>query len=158
MASMLYQKWFLKTWLLVKTLKNFVWFGSYDFVKINLARGTNMFKRKYAYFKLPMSALATVTRKRFHGKFTMFTAKINFPVRHFMLPLLMLTSEVLGLPIHYFISIWVTCWWNLNKVEWSKLYKILSFLTKIVNFFLIKCWCLSGRGFCDWNNRLMLNY
>ena len=35
-----------------------------------------------------MSALATVTRKSFNGK---FTAKIDFPIGHFMLPLLMLT-------------------------------------------------------------------
>ena len=39
----------------------------------------------------PMSALATVARKSFNGK---FTAKIDFPVGHFMLPLLMLTLEV----------------------------------------------------------------
>ena len=32
-------------------------------------------------FILPMSALATVGRKRFNGK---FTAKIDFPIGHFM--------------------------------------------------------------------------
>ena len=35
-----------------------------------------------------MSPLATVARKSFNGK---FTAKIDFPIGHFMLPLLMLT-------------------------------------------------------------------
>ena len=34
------------------------------------------------------------------------------------------------LSIHYLISIWTTYWWNLNKIVWSELYKILSFLTK----------------------------
>ena len=38
-----------------------------------------------------MSALATVARKSFNGK---FTAKIDFPIGHIMLPLLMLTLEV----------------------------------------------------------------
>ena len=42
-------------------------------------------------FRLPMSALTTVARKSFNGK---FTAKIDFPIGHFMLPLLMLTVEV----------------------------------------------------------------
>ena len=36
-----------------------------------------------------MSALATVAQKSFNGK---FTAKIDSPIGHFMLPLLMLTS------------------------------------------------------------------
>ena len=78
-------------------------------------------------FQLPMSALATVARKSFNVK---FTAKIDFPIGHFMLPLLMLTLEVKSLSIHYLISIWTTCWWNLNEIVWSKIYKILSFLTK----------------------------
>ena len=74
-----------------------------------------------------MSALATVTRKRFHVN---FTAKIDSSIGHFMLPLLMLTLEVLSLSIYYLISIWTTCWQNLNKIVWSVPYKILCFLTK----------------------------
>ena len=35
--------------------------------------------------------LATVARKSFNGK---LTAKIEFPIGHFMIPLLMLTLEV----------------------------------------------------------------
>ena len=42
-------------------------------------------------FRLPMSALATVSGKSFNGK---LTAKIDFPIGYFMLPLLMLTLEV----------------------------------------------------------------
>ena len=42
-------------------------------------------------FRLPMSALTMVTRKTFNGK---FTAKIDFPIGHFMLPLLILTLDV----------------------------------------------------------------
>ena len=44
-----------------------------------------------------MSALAMVARKSCNGK---FTAKIDFPIGHFMLILLMLTLEVLSLSIH----------------------------------------------------------
>ena len=43
------------------------------------------------------------------------TAKIDFPIRHFMLPLLMLTLEVESLSIQYLVSICTTYWWNLNK-------------------------------------------
>ena len=42
-------------------------------------------------FRLPVSAFATVARKRFNGK---FTAKIDSPIGHFMLPLLTLKLEV----------------------------------------------------------------
>ena len=42
----------------------------------------------------------------------------------------MLTSEVLSLSIHYLISIWSRCWWNLNKIVWSAPYKIFCFLTE----------------------------
>ena len=42
-------------------------------------------------FSLPIAILATVVRKNFDGK---FTAKIDFMIGHFMLPLLMLTLEV----------------------------------------------------------------
>ena len=38
-------------------------------------------------FTIPKSALATVARKSFNGK---FTAKIDIPVGHFILPLLVL--------------------------------------------------------------------
>ena len=38
--------------------------------------------------RLPMSALAAAARKSFNSK---FTAKIDFPIGHFILPLLMLT-------------------------------------------------------------------
>ena len=38
-----------------------------------------------------MSALAALAGKTFNGE---FTAKIDFPIGYFMLPLLMLTSEV----------------------------------------------------------------
>ena len=87
-------------------------------------------------FRLPMSAIATVARKSFNGK---FTAKIDFPIGHFMLPLLMLTLEVQSLFIHYLICIWSICWWNLNKIVWSEPCKILCFLTKNVQQFLTKC-------------------
>ena len=41
--------------------------------------------------RLPMAALAMAARKSFNGK---FTGKIDFPIGHFILPLLMLTLNV----------------------------------------------------------------
>ena len=35
------------------------------------------------------------------------------------------------------------CWWNLKKIVWSEMYKILSILG------LRKCWRHFGRRFCD---------
>ena len=42
-------------------------------------------------FRLPVFAFVPVAQKNFNGK---FTAKIDFPITNFMLPLLTLTSEV----------------------------------------------------------------
>ena len=75
-----------------------VW--TYDFVQISMTYGTNIFYRNvWRDFRLPISALATAARKNCNCK---FTVKINFPIGHFMLPLLMLTLE--------FLSLWTTCW------------------------------------------------
>ena len=49
-----------------------------------------------------MPALAMVAGKRFNGK---FTAKIDFPLGYFTLPLLKMTLKVESLSIHYLISI-----------------------------------------------------
>ena len=47
-----------------------------------------------------------------------------------MLTLVFQCMKILkSLFIHYLVRIWITCWWNLNKIVWSKIYKILSFLT-----------------------------
>ena len=81
-------------------------------------------------FRLLMSALATVAGKSFKCK---FTAKIDFPLGYYHR--WCFTLEGLSLSIHYLISIRTTCWWNLNKIVWFKLYKIMSFLTKMVNHF-----------------------
>ena len=67
-------------------------------------------------FKFPMSALAMVEQKSFNGK---FTAKIDFPIGYFILPLLMLTLEVQSLSIHYLISIWTT--YMLVKFEQNRI-------------------------------------
>ena len=71
----------------------FVFYGPYDFVQISLVYGRNPFFKECIWrdFRLPMSALAMVAQKSFNGK---FIAKIDFPIRHFMLPLLLLTLEV----------------------------------------------------------------
>ena len=59
--------------------------------KFSLAYDTTFLKECMEDFRLPMSALATVARKSFNGK---FTAKNDFPIGYFMLPLLTLTLEV----------------------------------------------------------------
>ena len=75
--------------------QHFVKFGPYDFVQISLTCGTNILtsfvRNVWRDLRLPMSALATVARKSFNGK---FTAKIDFQIGHFMLPSLMLTLKV----------------------------------------------------------------
>ena len=45
----------------------------------------------WSYFRLSVSVFATVARKIFNGK---FTAKIDFPIGHFMLPLPTMALEV----------------------------------------------------------------
>ena len=59
-------------------LKNLVWYKHFV---------SNVWRD----FRLPVSALAMVAWKSLKGK---FTAKIDFPIGHFMLPLLMLTLKV----------------------------------------------------------------
>ena len=66
-----------------------MYFGPYDFVQISLTYGANIFLRNvWRDFRLLMSALAAVAQKSSDGK---LTAKNDFPIGHFMLPLLMLT-------------------------------------------------------------------
>ena len=91
-----------------------------------------LIKNVWRNFRLPMSALATVAGRSFNGK---FTAKIDFSIGYSILSLPMLTLEVLSLSIHYLISIWTTCWWNLNKIVWSGLLKIWAFWQKMVDHF-----------------------
>ena len=107
----------------------------------------------YRNFRLPMSALATV-----YGK---CIAKIDFSIGYLMLQYCWCwhwKAKGGALFIHYLISIWTTCWWNLNEIVWSKVYKILSFLTINGSPFLTKHWYQFGKRFCDWYNCLMLNY
>ena len=73
-----------------------------------------------------MSALATVAGESFNEK---FTAKIDIPLGYFTLPVLMLTFKV-SLSMKCLIRIWSTCWCNLNKIVWSKLYKIVNIFAK----------------------------
>ena len=143
-----------KTPFFVKKLKISCSFGPYDFVQISLACNTNIFERIYGETLDFMSALAKVAWKSFKSK---FTAKIGFPIGYFMLPLLMLTLKVKNLSMRYLISIWATCWWNLNKFVWSKLYNLLNFLTKCLTIF-DKILTPFGWCFCDWNIYLMLKY
>ena len=54
-------------------------------------------------FRFPMSALAMAARKGFFFLNGKFTAKIDFPIGHFMLPLLTLTLEVYSKVFPYII-------------------------------------------------------
>ena len=93
-------------------------------------------------FRLPMSALETVARKSFDGK---FTAKIDFPIGHSMLPLLMLTLEEYSLSI-----IWQVGLFGPHAGEiWTKSYgpnhtKFCAFWQKkwltIFDKVLTPCW------------------
>ena len=108
-------------------------------------------------FRLPMSALATVlVRKSFNGK---FTAKIDFPIGYFILPLLMLTLEVWNLKsLHTLFDRYLDHMlvkFEQNHMVWTiqnfELFdkKRLTIFDKVLTSF----WKT-----CDWNNSLMLNY
>ena len=73
-----------------------------------------------------MSALATVARKSFNGIYS----ENWFSDRAFYVTIA--DAEIGSLKsLHtLFDSVWTTCWWNLNKIVWSEIYKILSFLAK----------------------------
>ena len=141
MASTLCQKLFEK---LVFLLSN-----SLKFCKFRTTRFESNLTSKWSKFvsndicrdfRLPVSAFETVARKSFNG--------LNFPIGHFMLPLLTLILKFYSLSVHHLISIWTTCWWNLNKREWYEIFKILSFFGK----------CQFGRRFHSINICSMLKY
>ena len=69
-----------------------------------------------------------VAGKSFNGK---FTVKIWFSDRAFYVTIADADIASLKcLSMHYLVSIWTTYRLNLNKIVWSEIYKILSFLTK----------------------------
>ena len=70
-------------------------------------------KNVWGDFRVPMSALVTLAGKRLNCN---FTAKIDFPIGYFMLPLLMLTFESLK---------------SLHMIIWTK---GLSFIQKGLSF------------------------
>ena len=84
-------KWFLKTWFFVKKLNISCSLDHTILFKFHWHVEQTFERNIWRDFRLLMSALATVARKSFNGK---FTAKVDFPIGHFMLPLLMLTLEV----------------------------------------------------------------
>ena len=117
----------LKNLFFIKKLKTLCSLEYYNLVQISLECDTTFLRNVSRDFRLPMSALATVAGKSFNSK---------------LLQKLIFRSGILYnhcwcwhwkskvSPIHYLRSIWTTCWWNLKKIAWSELYKILSFLTK----------------------------
>ena len=90
MASTLCQKWFLKTRFFVMKLI-FITFRTIQFG----SNFTSMWSKYVSNnlwrdFGLPVSEFATVARKSFDVK---FTAKNDFPIAHFMSPLLILIGS-----------------------------------------------------------------
>ena len=131
--------------------------GSYHLVQISPASGSNTNQIIYEEILdfLVVLTFEMVAQKSFNGN---FTAKIDFPIGHFMLPLLKLTLDMLevrSLSIHYLISIWITCWCrrNSNKIVLYEMYKILSFFSKIWLTIFEKVLTLFWRTqrFCDIN-------
>ena len=43
-------------------------------------------------------------------------------------------ADVRSLSIHYLISNWTTCWFNLNKFEWSEIYNKNELFDKTLGF------------------------
>ena len=80
-------------WRLFDQKLNIILIGSSDYVQNLLTCGIN------TYYRHLMLAFATVERKSFNGH---FTAKIDFPIGHFMLLLLMQALEVLSPAIQLF--------------------------------------------------------
>ena len=96
MASKLCQKW-LKNGFLLKNLELSYSYGPFDFVQISIACSIFL-KNVWRDFKQSRSALAMAAWESFKG---IVTAKIDFLIGHFMLPLLMLTFEIFSLAIQY---------------------------------------------------------
>ena len=103
-----------------------MYFEPHDFVQISPAGGLNTYVSNNVWrdLRLPEPAFATLPGKIVNGK---FTAKNDFSSGHFILPLLTLTLAVY---LRYLISIWVTCWCNLNKIVYLEIYKSLSVYAK----------------------------
>ena len=101
-----------------------VHFRLYELVQISPACCPNTYQIMYGE-TLDFQCQHVLAQKSFNGK---FTAQMDLPIGHFKLPLLTLTLKVWSLSIHYLISIWTTCWWNLNRIVWYERYKILSLL------------------------------
>ena len=75
-----------------QTAQFFKPFESYDLVQISPACFPNMYQNNvWRDFRLPVSTSETVAWINFNSK---FTAKIDFPTEHFMLPILRQTLEV----------------------------------------------------------------
>ena len=105
-----------------------------------------------------MSALATVSRKSFKGK---FTAKIDFPIGYFMLP--SIADADIG-SLKSLHTLFDKYWDQINAGEiWTKSYglnlKFELFNKKMANHFWQSVdWWYFGRPFCNRNSCLMLNY
>ena len=94
-------------------LQNFVHFEpSYD-LPISTACGPNTYQIMYG---------ETSSVRIWNGRTKMFYCQIYcknwFSYRAFYVTITDHDIESLTFSTHYLISIWTTCWWNLNKIVW----------------------------------------
>ena len=91
MASTLCQKWLKNKRIFVKHFKIPCSLDHTILFKFHWHELITFFKECMKRFKTFNVSIATVAGRSFNGR---FTAKIDDPIGHFMLPLLMLTLEV----------------------------------------------------------------
>ena len=108
-----------------------MWFGPYDFVFTSMWKQCFLRNVERLWTQVSMSALATITRESLNG---IFTEKKKKKKKHrFSDPVLYVTiadADIGSLePLHTLFDKY------LNKIVWSKLNKIWSFLTKNGYFF-----------------------
>ena len=108
--------------------QSLVHLGPYDLAQISSACGPNCVSNNvWIDFTLPLVAFETVARERFNGK---FTAKIDFPIEHFMLPN---TDAEIG-SLKSFHTLFDTYLDHMlvkfEKIVRYEIYKILIFLAK----------------------------
>ena len=138
-------KWFLNNLVFCPKAQNFVHFGLYDLVQISSVCGPNTYQVMYGY-----SSEFQCQQLQHQQRRVLMANLLQKLIRHFMLPLLTLPLEAWSPSIHYLISIWTIWWWNLNKIVWYEIIKILRFFAK--------CWRFFGRRSWNINICLMLKY
>ena len=97
--------------------QNFVQFGPYSYCSnFTSVWYKHSIRNVWRYFRLLMSALAMVAGKVLAANLLQkLIFRSGISCYHCW-------YDIESLSIIYLISIWTTCWWNLNKIVWSELY------------------------------------